>query len=1441
MTVKKKRMFSKILCLLLALLMLLGPVSSVVFAFNEESADTGDTQNSYQSNGSYIDLWDRANFQQQGFRIYLAKAYYNAADVLDETLTEIVPTIYGTSCIDLILGTWNESKINTVESCKVRTKCLEDGSNSTRYRKFSELQNLTNDDVNERENIKYAVAAYDRLQGAKIKTFLNGASILPTFTNEKGEEQNISIMEGVISLYWPSDIANQIISDVDESDIPGTKMKYVFFIENTFKIPTNTQGLYFYGTPYEYGLALLQGDKYNISGLATQAAATYCCAIFCNRNKLGADFFPNVGLSEGEPGFRDPHGDYNHKAGYTPLERADGVMYSAKERQYPRLSDPNLDYGVMCWAVTGGEKVAPPDLPEDFNCTEPPSAPESPSTIVTTTAPADASIMTGWESTDGLYDISYGQSSGIPTTEYLTNSIIAQDSILNVQYNAMGMTPKQFPTVSYNLTYRITHGGTAPHGYQHSNDGYDEEPIYDAYGKQIGTNRVEIPCSHPISCYDHGCTETSIVHVQTIPRAAVYYYVEDYAVHALQSVDVTSAIVANHGIPNALNESDVNVVVSGVKNPEKILGTDLLYHVDWSNVKDLVVTNTDIGAGVFGSKAEAQAWAQSHGATDGDNRVGYPKVKNDRFEVDGIVYLDDTEVTGKEHTNSAYVTVTELPEFQLKPSIVKNTTTAQIPYDVENDKYYTNIKAFYDMIAGTNMHPFSYVFDWTSSDSDQSHIMQTGNSVANKLQAMRGDNSIRTDTTLKNGVSKTFVQNDPMMVITPVIASTTVHNPKLTDEQRANMTDEEIHEWETLYGTQMSPNRVTTAEQLRLDESYEITFDPYTFFQWVEGGSSAVYDSFTNKALGYGDSHDTSDNGNEWNGREEYETESKYDKYVLRKYVKFPFDVYIDDILFEENRWICLYEYDPATNTTTAGNTKGNHLETFTFYIPPWADETVGHIEFLVYALNEEGIDLTNDGRGNNRIQSYHGTMNGQETYTFCATNAINVQTSGWAYDFRVVGVNDVNYDETEEDSLFEPGTALAEVSDEFFSGIYNRTGKDGDAYDSVQKRLKNLALVQLQEEKADRTESVYTEQKDTLPMDSPASEKKFGILAGALSQGSEINFTFKTMGNLTTKDKVIIRPTFTYYPIEYFNSYDEKTDTYDESLKVDHEDLLIYYNTPDEVYIRAGSDRDEYRTTYLYAEEFDNTKVKEDVIYTANKLALDPMDFIMEKHEVSNVSWIEIEGDELMLYDTRALAQLERNQGLKESFFVDILGSDFDTSHVSVDAKRKSLTESIQTWYGHYRIPSKMKITTKQRLAEAAITNPETGNVHVPVDLTDYALHAGGITGLEDFWIADDGFLVLNFNICVYKDNGGDKYIPWLLYNDGESNAWELQGQKEKVNIWANSASINKWHNTTDVWNGDTIYEGLFQIDTVPGDIAIINLASDNGDGITTELVFTN
>lgn len=1418
MTVKKKRMFSKILCLLLALLMLLGPISSVVFAF-DQSAEGSDATKDYNNNWNGIGpVPDRlVDFNSQGYRIYVAKAYYNADGSLNAALTHIVPNNYGTTCIDFVIGgliPW----VGKTFSCEVRQGLMQ-GGNSTKCLNFDELLNMT--DSSNSATMYRAVLNRNQMNGTRIKTMISGDSNESVVDATTGELRKKKMMEAIVERYYPSNVVNEVLYSIDNiSEYAGTTASYVMFVENTFKVPVVKANTDFYGTVYEWGCKLFEeGNDYNAVNGSNEYMALFCSAIFGQRNQLGADFFGCLGISEDDPRYRNPVEDFKNMDLAVNGDRVDGWWSAEKEQRFYRLSNSFYDYGVMIFRINGGPIVNPTPPPPDYKYEEP----EPPKVV--TTKPMDASIMTGWESTDGLYDICYGQSSGIPTTEFLTNSIIAQDSIINVQYNAMKAIPNQFPVVTYNLTYQD--------GWEHANHDYDEVEYDPVTKKEISRTTIHVACDHPVY--------KVLTHHLYVPRTAVYYYVEDYAVHSLSFVSVESAATANYNIEDPLTEEDLNIIVSGVENPEKILGTDVSKHVDWSAVQDLTFNNLSIGAGIFSNYQDAQNWINSNAFNFADARVGYPKVKNDRFEVDGIVYLDDVEVTGKEHTNSAYVTVTELPDFVVKPTIIKDTTTMQIPYAQENGKYYTTINAFYDKLAGTQAHPYSYVFDWTSSDSDHKYIMQTGNSVANKLQAMRGDNSIRTDTTLKNGVSKTFIQNDPMMIITPVIASTTVHNPKLTDEQRATMTEEEIHEWETLYGTQMSPNRVTTAEQLRLDESYEITFDPYTFFQWVEGGSSAVYDSFTNKALGYGDSHDTSDNGNEWHGRENYGTESKYDKYVLKKYVKFPFDVYIDDILFEEHNWICLYAYDPATNTTTAGNTKGNHLETFTFYIPPWADETVGHIEFLVYALNEEGIDLTNDGRGNNRIQSFHGTMNGEETYTFCATNAINVQTSGWAYDFRVVGVNDVNYDETEEDSLFEPGTSLAEVSDEFFSGIYNRTGKDGDAYDSVQKRLKNLALVQLQDEKADRTENVYTEQKDTLPMDSPASEKKFGILAGALSQGSEINFSFKTMGNLTTKDKVIIRPTFTYYPIEYFNSYDESTDTYDESLKVEHEDLLIYYNTPDEVYIRAGSDRDEYRTTYLYAEEFDNTKIKEDVIYTANKLALDPMDFIMEKHKVSNVSWIEIEGDELMLYDTRALAQLERNQGLKESFFVDILGSDFDTSHVSVDAKRKALTESIQTWYGHYRIPSKMKITTKQRLAEAAITNPETGNVHVPADLTDYALHAGGITGLEDFWIADDGFLVLNFNICVYKDNGGDKYIPWLLYNDGESNAWERQGQKQSINIWANSASINKWHNTTDVWNGDTIYEGLFQIDTVPGDIAIINLASDNGDGITTELVFTN
>ncbi len=134
---------------------------------------------------------------------------------------------------------------------------------------------------------------------------------------------------------------------------------------------------------------------------------------------------------------------------------------------------------------------------------------------------------------------------------------------------------------------------------------------------------------------------------------------------------------------------------------------------------------------------------------------------------------------------------------------------------------------------------------------------------------------------------------------------------------------------------------------------------------------------------------------------------SKYDKYTLNKWVKFPFAVEYDGKLYNRNTWILVKSPGTNTTNTTTGASGGykkpanlkagtaesnwyptseNHWRKMPFYIPSWAEEVGGpgndaKIKILVEAINVNGL--------------YGGEHNGPEYAKGGATSDIKLNPDG--------------------------------------------------------------------------------------------------------------------------------------------------------------------------------------------------------------------------------------------------------------------------------------------------------------------------------------------------------------------------------------------------------------------------------------------------------------
>lgn len=968
----------------------------------------------------------------------------------------------------------------------------------------------------------------------------------------------------------------------------------------------------------------------------------------------------------------------------------------------------------------------------------------------------DVEIRTGYAAQNGYYDI--GTDAGIPTTEEIRNVIEAQDCIIDYAYVFEKYVPEKFPTVTYTFDYYVP--CTCPEE-THEEDDYG----YDRYGNYVVTGQhtvVDKPYGHHGSSYhrasDGYAGSSVLVKEFVIPRAAVYYRITDYKIYGLDSVFIQNEC-SNANYSNLSPIKEVKAVISGVTNPTSLSNTAYDTHIDFSEVKSLAFTHNDINGGVFADREAAENWINANGFDYGNEKVAVPKAANDSLVITfkddrGTAELMSNEWCGREEMNSDYVVVPSTPtrketaQSRLQKIYRDEQEHLEIPYELMNGNYNTTINAYYSMYAGTDKYD---LYAWYQYDAAPNHIM---------------DESFDLKTSVYNTKpTVNYASQEPIHVITPVISPFHTDDSNrmadLTEEEKNAMTKEEIKEYEreqSLTGTQLVNE--ADCQQLRLDETYTLTFEPAMHQVWLGYGYSGFID-----------------NENYWYGYlyegEPLESDNKYDKYVAEKYVKFPFDVYIQDILFAADTWICVYEYDAASQTVSAGDIKEPLLTDVEYYIPSWAlssmdeftNNGMGVIETGVLALNYNDSDM-------------HGTTYNAKDEETWSINAITVQLSGWIYDFKIIGTNDkMPWISTEEYNEYWQGYQGAQISfsdrkDEFYMGKYNRLGNDNTGNDTAQRRDRDGSL-----------DTDISEEKDILPLSYGSSE--CAVEAGYLGLGSEFGFTLKTMDNLDDTDKIVIIPTFTYY-----------SDNVENPRILTMDDMELYYTNPatHQVYSLYGSETDTDFLVNNYNNKYNDSVIAfDEYVYTAkhNSKAASKwfskytdiwIEYLFRKNEKTNIGSLSkiTLTDGCMTY-SEVLSELKLPQYTYQSkvsnverdeetkLYENILGPLYKDGNISLSSKEDNLKQSVQQWAGNYFIPGSLQILDLEKLHEMGYSS-----------LMDYFDKETYVFGDEDFWInMKCGHLVLNFQITVYKD--GEEY---MTMESGSSDQWIRQGRKDEIQI---------------------------------------------------------
>lgn len=433
----------------------------------------------------------------------------------------------------------------------------------------------------------------------------------------------------------------------------------------------------------------------------------------------------------------------------------------------------------------------------------------------------------------GQYDI--GVAAGIPTTEYFANKVYVQDRL--IEYSVRDDSLQKEITVDYEIRYKYTE--TVP----------ADCPSSDKNGKCThGGHTKQIPkISDPMD-----------VSSVKVTRQVMYHYVDDYDVYALENVSMTNGAGSATYTSNLtdLTESDITFNCSGELNPGQIEGVKQDYHVDFSPVQ-----KPDTCKKTFDSKEDPEEWLANSKLQWAEDNVGYPIVKNDGIVIDGKVYMSEAPA-GKDEsqlvsqTETSIVTMTTPESFEDPTNdykIFDSTDTDNhvddiyIDPEVLNGQYYSTLTMNYERLAGTaDTHPYylTYTFNSTGATSDTSdHIIYDGIVGANSLTPVQMNGTI----TFSNGTSTTYKNEEPIRVITPVISPTTIRYDEdmkdgsdVLEKVATSLKNDPIatKEEKLIHGTQLLQEADT--QQLRLDETYVITFDPFEHFIYGNTGYSGL-------------------------------------------------------------------------------------------------------------------------------------------------------------------------------------------------------------------------------------------------------------------------------------------------------------------------------------------------------------------------------------------------------------------------------------------------------------------------------------------------------------------------------------------------------------------------------------------------------------------------
>lgn len=1012
------------------------------------------------------------------------------------------------------------------------------------------------------------------------------------------------------------------------------------------------------------------------------------------------------------------------------------------------------------------------------------------------------------EAVDGPFHLD----KGIPSGENITNGVGADTWFGNYEIR----WHKGSQNYTNNFTFTV--------GYSWKEMVQD----YDEYGDPIGDPHEEIKSS-----------EVEELKTWTdINRAYKYYYISNINMYEIADIEVFNDVYPGDWIDYTYpgNSIPMECQINGDVDPKEKDSwlTSTGQHVKWPE-KNTAMQYKSASVGTYDSKSEAKSAAESklnelidewYSIVHDDVITDEDPVKgvtswNDYLRLDDILYMNGV---------SGYTPVTQTTTYSDGRKIYYGVNTTE---EAEGDAEAAQ-SSCKDLPTGEDDE------FWKFKENKETVLIprDVANGVYHtSLQATylkrilnNSTGKVFSETPISQHIKPGFEKNEPVYVHTPVVGPVTILDANTgTQLITENLTSD----------TEIVNKDGTTTDgkviaELILDHTYTFRFDPARH-RAIQGYSP--------------------------NGEERM-----YNKYVLAKWVRFPFHVgmYNDDgslkffqpIEDEEHEYNGVYYTDWIECNFNPENDSGHDTdydEMTKFYIPPFAEEkNYWEIQYMVLSSN------VYDEHGVNHIsaqEAYHNVLwnAGESGVNYVATYKVPVEVSGIIYDFQIIGTNSYQdfSDEYYDDSAVsvKGDIAFSPRKEEKKQGNKNRLGGTSVRYNLDGKTTR------------------LWEESNTLPMGLGSS--KTWSNAGYLKAGTFFTYSVKTIANLwdETGDWVNIFPTFRWYDID----------------GTEHSDIQVYYPNPDgDGLIRYGSAWDiqslqgadmgtglqktpDHRTFTFWNEQMagmlwdtDYTTDKNaaqflttDLDYYADKTS-DPdyyhnpdFRYTIERHNFLKNGLSTITDADITEFFTRKVAfgvmsqqklnaQMRTLTGNYEELEFNI---DDDQGNLTVpeftlnnpDTKEK-MKYCMQTWYGTYYIPYGILVCDGDTFKNLGATDQDGDGV---IDYYDYLVqfnngtdNAGnpvkGVDKEADFWLNTPkkfpyGFLMLNFKITTTNNNN-----PHLQYYGGTRDMWQIQGAKQTAPM------------------GDEMITDKYPIQDIPlkdGDIAFVQPNEKNREYFTQSI----